>query len=70
MYSCRLKNNITVIPQNVIVEGKNAIKNPAGVQAGSEELKRRTSGQAPVLTGVSVVTQIVLSEELPPHRAR
>ena len=51
-------------------EAENTIKNPTGVQAGSEGLKRRTSGQAPVLAGVSVVTQIVLSEELLPQRAR
>ena len=29
-------------------ERSSTIKNPTGVQAGSEELKRRTSGQAPV----------------------
>ena len=46
------------------------VKNPTGVQAGSEELKRRTSGQTPVLAGVPVVTQTVLSEELLPQRAR
>ena len=44
--------------------------NPTGLQAGSEELKRRTSGQAPLTACVSVVTQIVLSKELPPQLAR
>ena len=45
------------------------IKNPPGVQTGSKGLKRRTSGQAPVLAGVLVVTQIFLSKELLPQRA-
>ena len=40
------------------------------LQAGSEWLKRRTSKHAPLTAGVSVVIQIVLSEELPPQRAR
>ena len=51
-------------------QAADTIKNPTGVQAGSEELKRRTSGQAPVLAGVTVVNQTVLSEELPPQQAR
>ena len=61
---------IAVFFNNSAISRAITIKNPTGLQAGSEGLQRRTLGQAPVFAGVSVMAQIVLSEELPPQRAR